>query len=103
MRTRTLPAPTGVVVTSSRTSSLSSPTLCSTAAFTKTSPFTSRPLFQEQGALRARVDGLTSLVGELAVRVLDEDVQHLVVVELEQLGRDADADGVGLTLIPVNG
>src|SRR3954453_19699647 len=98
MRTRTLPAPTGVVVTSSRTSSLSSPTLCSTAAFTD-SPL----LLQEQGALRTRVDGLARLVGELTVGLLDEDVQHLVVVELEHLGCNADAHGVGLALIVVNG
>src|SRR4051812_26796809 len=103
MRTRTLPAPTGGVVTSSRASSLSSPTLCRIAAFTNPAfqncAVSGLGAFEEQRALRARVDRLTSTVEQLTVRCLDEDVQVLVVIEVEDLRGDADADCVGLALI----
>ena len=41
-------------------------------------------------------------VRELATRLLDEDVELLVVVQLEHLRCDADADSVGFAFVQVD-
>src|SRR3984885_11560982 len=65
-------------------------------------PAAGRSVLQGDGLLRAGVDGVGDLGPQRLVRVLLEDHQRVVILELEHLGGGRHAQAVALAQVPVN-
>src|ERR1700727_1794844 len=65
-------------------------------------PAAGRSVLQGDGLLRAGAGGVGALGPQRLVRVLLEDHQRVVILELEHLGGGRHAQAVALTQVPVN-
>src|SRR3984957_21125692 len=65
-------------------------------------PAPGRSVLQGDGLLRAGADRVDDLGPQRLVRVLLEDHQRVVVLQLEHLGGGRHAQAVALTQVPVN-